>query len=111
MHDIISFDMELGNTLQELQGLVFRKQYLNSIGGYNPEELRFRGALIEDLCLDFSLPGYPDYVLKPGNDIVSNKLSFGFFYYLLLRFTFLDFVCLLYTGGCKQFGGIYFTCD
>ncbi|KAG6411974.1 hypothetical protein SASPL_124630 [Salvia splendens] len=70
LHDIISFDMELGNTLQELQGLVFRKQYLNSTGGYNPEELRFRGALIEDLCLDFSLPGYPDYVLKPGNDIV-----------------------------------------
>ncbi|KAG6386395.1 hypothetical protein SASPL_155294 [Salvia splendens] len=70
LHDIISFDTELGNTLQELQGLVFREQYLNSTGGYNPEELRFRGALIEDLCLDFSLPGYPDYVLKPGNDIV-----------------------------------------
>ncbi|KAL1541164.1 E3 ubiquitin-protein ligase upl3 [Salvia divinorum] len=70
LHDIVSFDLELGSTLRELQGLVFWKQYLSSTGVYNPRELRFRGASIEDLCLDFSLPGYPDYVLKPGNDIV-----------------------------------------
>ncbi|KAL0422906.1 UNVERIFIED_CONTAM: E3 ubiquitin-protein ligase UPL3 [Sesamum latifolium] len=67
LHDIISFDVELGTTLQELQALVRRKQYLESIGSYNPEEFRFRGASIEDLCLDFSLPGYPEYVLKPGD--------------------------------------------
>ncbi|KAL0365666.1 UNVERIFIED_CONTAM: E3 ubiquitin-protein ligase UPL3 [Sesamum angustifolium] len=67
LHDIISFDVELGTTLQELQALVRRKQYLESIGSYNPEELRFRGASIEDLCLDFSLPGYPEYVLRPGD--------------------------------------------
>ncbi|KAL9141695.1 hypothetical protein ABFS82_14G121300 [Erythranthe guttata] len=70
LHDIISFDAELGTTLQELQALVFRKQYLESVGSYNPEELRFRGASIEDLCLDFSLPGYPDYILKPGDENV-----------------------------------------
>lgn len=73
LHDIISFDLELGNTLQELQGIVLRKQYLESTASYNLEELRFRGASIEDLCLDFSLPGYPEYVLKPGNEIVCNK--------------------------------------
>ncbi|KAL0356582.1 UNVERIFIED_CONTAM: E3 ubiquitin-protein ligase UPL3 [Sesamum calycinum] len=67
LHDIISFDVELGTTLQELQALVRRKQYLESTGSYNPEELRFRGASIEDLCLDFSLPGYPEYVLRPGD--------------------------------------------
>ncbi|KAL0383939.1 UNVERIFIED_CONTAM: E3 ubiquitin-protein ligase UPL3 [Sesamum radiatum] len=67
LHDIISFDVELGTTLQELQALVRRRQYLESIGSYNPEEFRFRGASIEDLCLDFSLPGYPEYVLRPGD--------------------------------------------
>ncbi|KAK4424057.1 E3 ubiquitin-protein ligase UPL3 [Sesamum alatum] len=70
LHDISSFDVELGTTLQELQALVCRKQYLESIGRYNPEELRFRGASIEDLCLDFSLPGYPEYILKPGDENV-----------------------------------------
>lgn len=74
MHDIVSFDLELGNTLQELKGIVLRKQYLESSGSYDPELLRFRGASIEDLCLDFSVPGYPEYVLKPGNDIVCNIL-------------------------------------
>ncbi|KAH6767255.1 HECT ubiquitin protein ligase family protein KAK [Perilla frutescens var. hirtella] len=73
LHDIVSFDLEIGNTLQELQGIVLRKQYLESTGSCNPEELCFRGASIEDLCLDFSLPGYPEYVLKPGNDIVDSS--------------------------------------
>ncbi|KAK4437635.1 E3 ubiquitin-protein ligase UPL3 [Sesamum alatum] len=67
LHDIISFDVELGTTLQELQALVHRKQYLESIRSYNPEELRFRGASIEDLYLDFSVPGYPEYILRPGD--------------------------------------------
>ncbi|KAI3447941.1 hypothetical protein Pfo_004606 [Paulownia fortunei] len=70
LHDIISFDVELGTTLQELQALVYRKHYLESMGSYIPEELRFRGASIEDLCLDFSLPGYPEYILKPGDESV-----------------------------------------
>ncbi|TYI41205.1 hypothetical protein ES332_A01G003500v1 [Gossypium tomentosum] len=33
-------------------------------------DLRFRGAPIEDLCLDFTLPGHPDYILKPGDETV-----------------------------------------
>ncbi|KAL0454084.1 UNVERIFIED_CONTAM: E3 ubiquitin-protein ligase UPL3 [Sesamum latifolium] len=70
LHDISSFDVELGTTLQELQALVCRKQYLESTGNYNPEELHFRGTSIGDLCLDFSLPGYPEYILKPGNENV-----------------------------------------
>ncbi|KAK4477229.1 hypothetical protein RD792_016443 [Penstemon davidsonii] len=70
LHDIISFDAELGTTLQELQALVCRKQYLESTGNYNTEDLRFHGVTIEDLCLDFSLPGYPEYVLRPGDENV-----------------------------------------
>ncbi|CAO2815602.1 unnamed protein product [Amaranthus hypochondriacus] len=73
LHDIISFDPEIGKTLQELQALVCRKQYLESIGGDHSDvtaELSFRGTQIEDLCLDFTLPGYPDYVLKSGDENV-----------------------------------------
>ncbi|GAB4853175.1 E3 ubiquitin-protein ligase upl3 [Ancistrocladus abbreviatus] len=73
LHDILSFDPDFGKILQELQALVCRKQYLESIGGDNPEaiaELHFCGAPVEDLCLDFTLPGYTDYILKPGGENV-----------------------------------------
>jgi E3 ubiquitin-protein ligase TRIP12 len=77
LFDIISFDAELGKTLRELQVLVERKRFLESTSGKNQlevEDLRFRGARIEDLCLDFTLPGFPDHVLKEGgqNTTVSN---------------------------------------
>ncbi|KAL2476963.1 E3 ubiquitin-protein ligase [Forsythia ovata] len=71
LHDIISFDAELGTTLQELQALACRKQYLESMGIYNSDELSFRGASVEDLCLDFTLPGYPEYVLRSGDENVN----------------------------------------
>ncbi|GMP64288.1 hypothetical protein CsSME_00025634 [Camellia sinensis var. sinensis] len=74
LHDILSFDAEIGRTLLELQAIVCRKKYLESVIGHNCEDiagLHFRGSPIEDLCLDFTLPGYPDYALKPGEDNVN----------------------------------------
>lgn len=73
LYDILSFDAEFGKILQELQVLVSRKEYLESRGGNDRNaisDLRFRGAPIEDLCLDFTLPGYPEYSLKPGEENV-----------------------------------------
>lgn len=71
MHDILLFDAEFGKILQEMQALVRRKQFIDS----NPEnnqkaitDLHFRGTSVKDLCLDFTLPGYPDYVLKQGGE-------------------------------------------
>lgn len=78
MHDILTFDAELGKTFQELHVLVCRKQYLESTSGDHSDaimDLRFRGAPIEDLCFDFTLPGYPDYILKPGDENVGNFIS------------------------------------
>lgn len=78
MYDIISFDTEFGKILQELQILVARKQFLeSSCESQKMEDLCFRGSLIEDLCLDFTLPGYPDYVLKEGeeNTVVSDMVA------------------------------------
>lgn len=73
LHDVILFDAELGKTLQELRVLVGRKHYLEAGGGDNSSgisDLCLRGSRIEDLCLDFTLPGYPEYILRPGDDIV-----------------------------------------
>ncbi|KAK4377364.1 hypothetical protein RND71_003660 [Anisodus tanguticus] len=70
LYDIISFDAELGKTLQELQALVSRKQYIESMENQNVDksyDMHFRGTPVEDLCLDFILPGYPEYVLKAGD--------------------------------------------
>ncbi|KAM0853505.1 hypothetical protein ACQ4PT_051008 [Festuca glaucescens] len=75
LYDILSFDAEFGKILQELQILVERKRFLESCSSSNQqiEDLCFRGASVEDLCLEFTLPGYPDYVLKEGkeNTVVS----------------------------------------
>jgi E3 ubiquitin-protein ligase TRIP12 len=81
LFDIVSFDSEFGKTLQELQVLVERKQFLESTSGKNQlqvADLCFHGASIEDLCLDFTLPGYPDYVLKEGEGgtIVSDEVPY-----------------------------------
>ncbi|KAE8719128.1 E3 ubiquitin-protein ligase UPL3 [Hibiscus syriacus] len=73
LYDILFIDAEFGKILQELHFLVCRKQYLESTGGENSAaiaDIRFRGAPIEDLCLDFTLPGYPDYILKSGDGTV-----------------------------------------
>ncbi|CAA6655990.1 unnamed protein product [Spirodela intermedia] len=71
LFDIFSFDHEFGKTLQEMQALVRRKRHLEAMTGYNQEvaaNLDFRGASIEDLCLNFTLPGYPEYILKEGEE-------------------------------------------
>lgn len=71
MHDILLFDAEFGKILQELQALVLCKQFLDSNPGNNQmaiADLRFQGASIEDLCLNFTLPGYPEYILKDGGE-------------------------------------------
>ncbi|OEL15032.1 E3 ubiquitin-protein ligase UPL3 [Dichanthelium oligosanthes] len=69
LYDILSFDTEFGKILQELQTIVARKRFLESCSeSQKIEELCFHGAPVEDLCLDFTLPGYPDYVLKEGGE-------------------------------------------
>lgn len=107
LHDILSFDVDLGKILQEMHALVRRKQYLESLPGDNQKQISnlcFRGAPIEDLCLDFTLPGYPDYVLKPGgeNTMVCNfyrPLSIVFRINILYIFTHI-YTCI-YTYRVK----------
>ncbi|KAK4281445.1 hypothetical protein QN277_012938 [Acacia crassicarpa] len=70
LYDFESFDPELGRVLQEFQAIVNRKKFLESVCGDNHMEFDacFRDTRIEDLCLDFTLPGYPDIVLSSRTD-------------------------------------------
>ncbi|KAF8045533.1 hypothetical protein N665_4745s0001, partial [Sinapis alba] len=75
--DIHFVDPELCKTLVELQALAHRRKVISESQSdaalAAKYDLSFRGAKIEDLCLDFSLPGYKDYVLAPqfANDMVN----------------------------------------
>ncbi|GMI80035.1 ubiquitin-protein ligase 4 [Hibiscus trionum] len=67
LFDIQSFDPELGRTLLEFHAIVNRKRHLEFVSVEKSsleQDLCFRDTRIEDLCLDFALPGYPDYVLS-----------------------------------------------
>ncbi|XP_057778989.1 E3 ubiquitin-protein ligase UPL4 [Salvia miltiorrhiza] len=65
LYDIQSFDPALGRTLLEFLALVERNKYLTSHPEENMHDFNvcLRSTKIEDLCLDFTLPGYPDYAL------------------------------------------------
>ncbi|RZC76532.1 hypothetical protein C5167_000633 [Papaver somniferum] len=63
IHDILSLDPGLGRVLLEFQALVDRKRILSPISAFY-----FRNTKIDDLCLDFTLPGYPDYLLTSSQD-------------------------------------------
>ncbi|KAL0709011.1 hypothetical protein Bca4012_015989 [Brassica carinata] len=69
--DIHFVDPELCKTLVELRALARRKKVFSESQGKC--DLSFRGTNIEDLCLEFTLPGYTDYVLAPhsANDMVN----------------------------------------
>ncbi|EGG13570.1 ubiquitin-protein ligase domain-containing protein [Cavenderia fasciculata] len=60
------------------------------------QALRIGGARVEDLCLDFVLPGYPDWELKPGGSKISITLdNLGEYINLILT-------NFLYSGVCQQ---------
>lgn len=71
IYDIQSFDPELGTALLEFQALVDRSKLSESVYEENSSlklEFCYHSTNIEDLCLDFTLPGYPDYLLTSSQD-------------------------------------------
>ncbi|GFP97438.1 E3 ubiquitin-protein ligase upl3 [Phtheirospermum japonicum] len=69
IHDILSFDLEFGKHLLELADIVRKLESKKK--KYEPEDLYLRGTPIEDLHLDFSLPGYDDFLLRHDGDTVN----------------------------------------
>ncbi|PIA45461.1 hypothetical protein AQUCO_01700766v1 [Aquilegia coerulea] len=72
LYDIFSFDHGVGRALVEFQALVDRKKVLDSVSVKRSDSY-FQNTRIEDLCLDFTLPGYPDYKLTSvdGHEMVN----------------------------------------
>lgn len=68
LYDIRNLDSRLGVTLEEMDNLCQRKRAMQANRGIEAEieGLTFRGCAIADLCLDFTLPGYPEWELKSG---------------------------------------------
>ncbi len=58
--DISRFDPQLGATLERMRSAL--AAHTASVRG----PLLLDGVPIEDLCLTFTLPGYPDFELLPG---------------------------------------------
>lgn len=75
LYDIQSFDPALSRALLEFQALVERKKHLTALSEETLNDLNvcLRNTKIEDLCLDFTLPGYPDYALdsESGSKMVN----------------------------------------
>ncbi|RXG69698.1 E3 ubiquitin-protein ligase TRIP12 [Armadillidium vulgare] len=80
LRDVISMDPSLGQTLSKLQNIVLQKKKLQEdahkyetstkeLQG-SLENLTIDGCQIEDLSLNFTLPGYPNIELRKGGSDV-----------------------------------------
>ena len=100
LYDIKFFDLELGKTLEEMQNLVERHRRLKASTRKTKQTLCFRGQNIEDLYLDFTLPGYPGHVLKPGGeDIMVNAcIMLHYDIWKQLPFSKLKCNCMMNAG-------------
>lgn len=76
LYDIRKFDAALGGTLEKLYAA--HRAHQSSGGGAKKGPLLVDGCPIEDLCLTFVLPGYPDYELQHGGtDTVVDASNVG----------------------------------
>ncbi|CAM0955142.1 unnamed protein product [Alopecurus aequalis] len=76
MYDISSFDPELATTLMEFKALTCQRKYLESCSTkecQSPSDLSYRGCRIEDLAIDFAVPGYPEYL--PSSESSSDNVT------------------------------------
>ncbi|GER28678.1 E3 ubiquitin-protein ligase UPL4 [Striga asiatica] len=73
LYDIQSFDPALGKSLLEFQAVIEKRESLMPICGDKSHDVDvlLKDMTIEDLCLDFTLPGYPDYALVPDSKMVN----------------------------------------
>ncbi|KQK05853.1 E3 ubiquitin-protein ligase UPL4 [Brachypodium distachyon] len=78
IYDINSFDPELAMTLTEFKALTCQRKYIESCSTRDRQstsDLSYRGCRIEDLAIDFAVPGYPEFVpsSKSSSDNVTHE--------------------------------------
>ena len=65
--DISRFDPQLGATLQQMKAALVATVSPDSVSRGEPAaEVKLYGVPVSDLCLTFTLPGYPEYELRTG---------------------------------------------
>ncbi len=71
--DLLNIDPTIANTVSQLEGIVRKKRRLEEDDKMSPSErqskikgLTMDGCPVEDLGLDFTLPGYPNIELRKG---------------------------------------------
>mmetsp|Transcript_34349 Transcript_34349/g.65613 ORF Transcript_34349/g.65613 Transcript_34349/m.65613 type:complete len:1886 (+) Transcript_34349:253-5910(+) len=74
LYDIRALDPTLGSTLEELEAICRKKVTVQGKAA-SLADLKFRGCSIEDMSLDFTLPGHPTYKLSDKGAEQSVMLS------------------------------------
>lgn len=75
--DLRNIDPTIASTVSQLEGIVRKKRRLEEDAKLTPSEKQLRlknltmdGCPVEDLGLDFTLPGYPNIeLMKGGKDV------------------------------------------
>ncbi|XP_023345840.1 E3 ubiquitin-protein ligase TRIP12 [Eurytemora carolleeae] len=82
LQDLVGIDPDIANTVTHLQGIVAKKQKLENDEKLTVAErkeeisqLTMDGCPIEDLGLDFTLPGYPNIELRKGGRDINVSLD------------------------------------
>ena len=80
--DLKGIDPDIAKTVTHLQGIVHKKLKLDNDRALSPAErqdqisqLTMDGCPVEDLGLDFTLPGYPNIELRKGGRDMSVNLD------------------------------------
>jgi len=90
-----------------------RKKYMESVSGGNSDIVIFRNERIEDLFLDFTLPGYPDFVLASGTDHSMVIIACYFCHSILITLSMTGYklcIFILFVGKYEKPRGLCFTC-
>lgn len=80
--DLMNIDPTIANTVNQLEGIVRKKRKLEEDDKITPNErliqikgLTMDGCPVEDLGLDFTLPGYPNIELRKGGKHIAVTLD------------------------------------
>lgn len=83
LYDVKSIDLELGSNLEQMHKLINNKGHAKASKRSNKDSrrsLRLHNTKVEELYLNFTVPGYPEYVLKPGGENIMVSFMECYFY-------------------------------
>jgi len=115
LEDLKMLDEALGSSLEKLMSFVYRKRLMEMTTSLDEaalrtkiEDLRLDQSTIEDLSLDFTLPGRPDWELKrDGSNIAVSLDNLEEYIHLVLRQHMVDGVVRQMTAFRRGFCSVF----